>query len=193
LPPLRRRAHRARAPKELPMPTPRESARTNTAARTDVLKMLKEDHKKVKKAFHDFERLDKQAQMDQCQALVMQTCADLAMHTTLEEELFYPAIRGALREPQLIDEAEVEHASAKTLIADLQQMPPEDRAWPATFKVLGEYVQHHIKEEESEIFPQLTRAQLDWDSLRQQMAERRRALEQELMPEAPLATPSGAA
>ncbi len=89
------------------MPTPRESQRSATAARTDVLKMLKEDHKKVKKAFQDFERLDKQTRMDECQALVMQTCADLALHTTLEEELFYPAIRGALREQQLIDEAEV--------------------------------------------------------------------------------------
>jgi hemerythrin-like domain-containing protein len=154
------------------------------STRTDVLKMLKEDHKKVKKAFQDFERLDKQTRMDECQALVMQTCADLALHTTLEEELFYPAIRGALREPQLIDEAEVEHASAKTLIADLQQVAPEDRGWAATFKVLGEYVQHHIKEEEGEIFPQLARAQLDWDGLHRQMAERRLALQRELQPAA---------
>jgi hemerythrin-like domain-containing protein len=165
------------------MPNTREAARSATAARTELLKMLKEDHKKAKKAFHDFERLDKQAQMDRCQALVMQTCADLALHTTLEEELFYPAIRGALREEQLIDEAEVEHASAKTLIADLQQLPPEDRAWAATFKVLGEYVQHHIQEEESEIFPQLTRAKLDWDGLQEQMTARRQALQQELSPE----------
>lgn len=173
------------------MPTPRESARGATAARTELLKMLKEDHKKVKKAFQDFERLDRDEQMDQCQALVTQTCADLALHATLEEELFYPAIREAMREEQLIDEAEVEHASAKTLIADLQQLPPEDRAWAATFKVLGEYVQHHIQEEESEIFPQLTRAKLDWAGLQRQMAERRQALEQELMPGAAMAVTEG--
>jgi hemerythrin superfamily protein len=169
---------------ELPMPTQREAARNATAARTELLKMLKEDHKKVKKAFQDFERLDKRKQGDACQALVMQTCADLAVHTTLEEELFYPAIRSVLRDEQLVDEAEVEHASAKTLIADLQQMTPEDRAYAATFKVLGEYVKHHIGEEESEIFPQLTRAKLDWDDLQQQMAARRQALQQELAPEA---------
>ena len=86
-----------------------------------------------------------------------------------------------MREQSLIDEAEVEHASAKTLIADLQQLPPEESAYAATFKVLGEYVQHHIKEEESEIFPQLTRAKLDWDGLQQQMAARRESLEAELL------------
>jgi hemerythrin superfamily protein len=158
----------------------RESGRTATAARTEMLNMLKQEHKKVKKAFQDFERLDKEAS-EQCQALVMQTCSDLALHAALEEEVFYPAIRGSLREQSLIDEAEVEHACAKTLIADLQQMAPEDRAYAATFKVLGEYVQHHIKEEESEIFPQLTRAKLDWDSLEQQMTMRRQALAAELL------------
>jgi hemerythrin-like domain-containing protein len=168
---------------EFTMSTPRETARSATAARTDVLKMLKEDHKKVKKAFHEFERLSKQEPGDECQALVMQTCAELSVHASLEEEIFYPAIRDAMREQGLIDEAEVEHASAKLLIADLQQMAPEDRAYAATFKVLGEYVQHHIKEEESEIFPQLTRAKLDWDDLQQQMTARRQALEAELLPQ----------
>lgn len=164
------------------MPSSRESARTATAARTDVLKMLKDDHKKAKKAFQEFERLAKQPDGDECQALVAQTCAELALHTTLEEEVFYPAIRAAMREQELVDEAEVEHASAKTLIADLQQLTPEDRAYAATFKVLGEYVQHHVKEEESEMFPQLTRAKIDWDDLLQQMTARREALEAELLP-----------
>ena len=95
----------------------------------------------------------------------------------------YLAIRAAVREQSLIDEAEVEHAGAKTLIADLQQLPPEDRAYLATFKVLGEYVQHHIREEESEIFPQLTRAKLDWDDLQEQMTARRESLEADLLPQ----------
>ena len=164
------------------MPTPREPARNATAARTELLKMLKEDHKKVKKALQSFERLDKQQQGDECQALVLQTCIELAVHTSLEEEVFYPAIRAVLRDPQRVDEAEVEHASAKTLIADLRQMAPEDRAYTATFKVLGEYVKHHIGEEENEMFPQLTRAKLDWDALLRQMTARRRMLEEELSP-----------
>ena len=165
------------------MPTPREAGRSATAARTDVLNMLKEDHKKVKKAFQAFERLEKGRQSEERQALVEQTCAELTLHAMLEEEVFYPAIREAMREQALIDEAEVEHGSAKTLIADLQQLAPEDRAWPATFKVLGEYIQHHIKEEESEIFPQLTRAKLDWDNLLQLMQARRESLEEELLPQ----------
>jgi hemerythrin-like domain-containing protein len=185
LPPLLTRciSHLHTPMRKTTMPTPRETARSASAARTDLLKMLKEDHKKAKKAFQDFERLDKQQQGDECQALVMQTCADLSVHTTLEEEIFYPAIREAMRDDSLIDEAEVEHATAKTLIADLQQLPPEDRTYAATFKVLAEYVQHHIKEEESEIFPQLTRAKLDWDDLQQQMTARRQALQAELAPE----------
>lgn len=161
------------------MPTPRESARNATAARTELMNMLKDDHKKVKKALQSFERLDKGQQGDEGQALIVQTCADLALHTTLEEEVFYPAIRAVLRDAQLIDEAEVEHATAKTLIADLRQMAPEDRAYAATFKVLGEYVKHHIGEEESEIFPQLTRAKLDWEGLLKQMTGRRQALQEE--------------
>jgi hemerythrin superfamily protein len=148
----RARTSRPHGHEEYTMPSSRESARTATAARTDVLKMLKDDHKKAKKAFQEFERLAKQDNGDDCQALVAQTCAELALHTTLEEELFYPAIRAALREQDLVDEAEVEHACAKTLIADLQQLTPEDRTYAATFKVLGEYVQHHVKEEESEMF-----------------------------------------
>jgi hemerythrin-like domain-containing protein len=177
-----RREVRRRGHQEFTMPNAqRETARTATTARTELLNMLKQDHKKAKKAFHDFERLDKRGQADECQALVMQTCAELSLHAALEEELFYPAIRPAMREQGLIAEAEVEHACAKTLIADLQQMAPEDPAYAATFKVLGEYLQHHIKEEESEIFPQLTRAKLDWDGLQQQMSQRRESLEAELL------------
>jgi hemerythrin-like domain-containing protein len=175
---------------ESSMPTPREPARNATAARTQLLKMLKDDHKKVKKALQTFERLDPQ-QSDQCLALVIQTCNDLALHTSLEEEVFYPAIRAVLRDTQRIDEAEVEHACAKTLIADLRQMPPEDRAYPATFKVLGEYVKHHIGEEESEIFPQLARARLDWEDLLRQMTARRQALEKELRPDDAMAAAEG--
>ena len=82
-----------------------------------------------------------------------------------------------------MNEAQVEHQSAKELIAQLENMEPSDPLYAATFTVLGEYVQHHIKEEESEIFPHLTRAKLDWDDLLQQMTARRQALEQELLPE----------
>jgi Hemerythrin HHE cation binding domain len=163
----------------------RSTARPATKAREDILKMLKDDHRKAKKAFRDFEKLDPAEDPEACQQIVEQTCAELTLHATLEEELFYPAARGVIREEDLIDEAEVEHMTAKQLIAQLQGMGPEDDKYAATFKVLGEYIEHHVKEEENEMFPQLTRAKLDWESLLEEMNERRAELAAKLPGEAP--------
>ena len=165
------------------MPASASASRSGANARKDVLAMLKDDHKQAKKNFKDFEKLDPSEDAEQCQELVEQTCAMLVMHTTLEEELLYPAAREAI-EADLIDEAEVEHGSAKQLIEQLQGMSPDDDKYAATFKVLGEYVQHHVKEEETEMFPQLEKAkQIDWDALCDEMNGRRAELLEELMPE----------
>jgi hemerythrin-like domain-containing protein len=164
------------------------------AAREQVLNMLKEDHKRAKKAFKDFEKLDAEKQPDECKELVEQTCGELQVHTTLEEEIFYPAVRQALKEQDLLDEAEVEHASAKQLIEQLQTMQQAgqmDGKFAATFTVLGEYVKHHIKEEEGELFEQCEKAgnKVDWAALGEQMATRKAELMEELLPQqtAPLA------
>jgi hypothetical protein len=145
--------------------------------------MLKADHKKVKKAFKDFEKLDPQEDAESCKALVEQTCAELEVHAQLEEQVFYPAARSAMKEDDLIDEAEVEHMSAKVLIDQLKGMSEDDEKYAATFKVLGEYVNHHVQEEEGEIFKKMTQPDVDWDSVLDDMQQQRmRLLEEKGLP-----------
>jgi len=161
------------------MATSRSSSRAASAARTQILSDLKDDHKRVKKAYKDFQKLDIESDPEACQAIVEQVCQELTVHATLEEELLYPAARGAAEE-DLIDEAEVEHETVKALIAQLEGMGPDDEKYAARFTVLCEYVLHHVKEEEGEMFPQLERARLNWEAMAAEMAERR----EELMPSA---------
>lgn len=163
--------------------TNRSNSRADSTARNIILTMLKDDHKRAKKAFRDFEKLDPHESSEECRMLVEQTCGELEVHATLEEELFYPAARSYLSEEELIDEAEVEHSTLKSLIEQLRTMEPEDEKFAATFKVLGEYVKHHVREEEGEIFPQLARAKLDWKGLSEEMNTRREELMQEILPQ----------
>lgn len=157
------------------MPT-RTNTRAATAARTEILETLKEDHKRVKKAFREFTKLDLETDPERGEELVRQVLAELELHTALEEEFLYPAARDAIAQPDLIDEAEVEHESAKALIEQLKAMGPEDEKFAARFTVLCEYVMHHVKEEETEMFPQLESARLDWENIARQMTERREEL-----------------
>ena len=147
------------------------AGRGNARAKNEIIEMLKEDHVRVKKAFKTAEKLHSEEQHEELQALVEQTCAEVQIHAQLEEELFYPACREAVKEEDLIEEAEVEHGSAKALIEQLQGMSVEDPKYMATFKVLGEYLRHHIKEEENELFAQLStgRSKVAWEELQQQM------------------------
>lgn len=159
-------------------------SRANAGARSEVIAMLKDDHKRVKKSFRDFERLQSSKDSEACQELVEQVCNELTLHTKLEEEFLYPAAKGALKEADLVNEAEVEHGSAKALIEQLKGMSPDDEKYAATFIVLGEYVKHHVKEEETEMFPQLGKARgIDWETLADEMNARREELTHELMPE----------
>jgi hemerythrin-like domain-containing protein len=157
------------------------ASRNNSAARNEIIEELKEDHKRVRAAFRAAEKLDAEEDGEELKEIVDQTCAELEIHAQLEEELFYPAAREALKEPDLVDEAEVEHNSAKALIAQLREMSPEDEKYAATFKVLGEYVNHHIKEEENEMFPGLQgRSGAEWEQVQQQMETRREQLMSEM-------------
>jgi len=144
--------------------------------------MLKADHQRVKKAFKTAERLHEQEAHDELQALVEQTCGEIQVHAQLEEELFYPAARQALKDEDLIEEAEVEHGSAKALMQQLQELSPEDPKYMATFTVLGEYLKHHIREEETELFVQLggSRSKVQWEELQQQMLTMRETLMAEM-------------
>jgi len=126
-----------------------------------AIALLMEDHEYVKKAFRAFEKMDEEDQP----ALVKQVCAALKVHTKIEEEIFYPAVRKAIKDPDLMNEAEVEHDSAKSLIRQLERMKPSDPKFAATFTVLGEYVNHHVKEEEEEMFPKVRRARVNLKAL----------------------------
>lgn len=173
-------------------PRSRASSRAGSTARNEIIAMLKDDHKRAKKAFRDFEKLDPHEDPERCQSLVTQTCKELEIHAKLEEELFYPAARECLGDEELIDEAEVEHGSLKMLIGNLENLTPEDEKYAATFKVLGEYVKHHVGEEEGEIFPQLSHAKFNWEELQNEMTQRREALMKEYLPQmAPAAAKPG--
>jgi hemerythrin-like domain-containing protein len=102
------------------------------------------------------------------------------VHATIEEEIFYPAAREGIKDEDLVDEATVEHASAKDLIAQIQQSEPDEELYDAKVKVLGEYIDHHVKEEEGELFPQARRAKLDLDALGEQLLERKSELMSEM-------------
>ena len=140
-----------------------------------AIEMLKEDHAKVKKAFKEFENMDR-SDTETCRQVVQTVCDDLKVHTTLEEEIFYPAVREAIEDEDLMNEASVEHETAKMLIDQLENMEPDDPNYYATFTVLGEYVMHHVKEEEGEMFPQAKKSDIDLEALGSRMQERKREL-----------------
>jgi len=153
---------------------------TATAAKTDATALLERDHAEVKKLFKQYEKLaEAEAEGEERQALAERICAMLTVHATIEEEIFYPAAREAEVEEDLLDEAEVEHASAKDLIAQIQSMSPDDELYDAKVTVLGEYVEHHVQEEEGEMFPKCRRAGMDLAGLATALAERKAELMEE--------------
>ena len=154
---------------------------TATAAKTDATALLERDHAEVKKLFKQYEKLaDAQAEGEERQALAERICAMLTVHATIEEEIFYPAAREAEVEDDLLDEAEVEHATAKDLIAQIQGIGPDDDLYDAKVTVLGEYIDHHVQEEEGEMFPKCRRAKMDLTGLAAALAERKAELEAEV-------------
>lgn len=151
----------------------------------DAIALLKADHKEVKALFKAYDKLVKDDEgADPKFAIAQEICTSLTVHATVEEELFYPAAREVLPEGDLIDEAAVEHASAKDLIAQIEGMNPSDALYDAKVKVLGEYIDHHVKEEEEELFPQVRKAGLDLKALGSAMAARKEDLLAELQVEA---------
>src|ERR687886_990913 len=142
----------------------------------NAIDLLKEDHAKVKKAFKEFENMDR-SDTETCRQLITTVCEDLKVHTTLEEEIFYPAVRAAIEDEDIMNEAAVEHETAKMLIEQLENSGPDDPNYFATFSVLGEYVLHHVKEEEGEMFPQAKKANdLDLEALGEQLRARKQEL-----------------
>jgi hemerythrin superfamily protein len=150
-------------------------------SKIDPIELLKEDHRNVEKLFKEYEKLvEDDGSYNEKEALAATICAALTVHAQIEEEIFYPAARDILDEEDLIDEAVVEHASAKDLIAQLSDMSPDDDLYDAKVKVLSELIEHHVEEEEDEMFPKVKKAKLDTASLGPQMIERRAELIDEL-------------
>jgi hemerythrin-like domain-containing protein len=141
-------------------------------SKLNAIQLLEEDHKYVKKAFRAFEKMDHEDH-EAVQALVGQVCEALEVHTKVEEEVFYPAARKAIKDEDLMNEAEVEHDSAKALIRQLKRMKPSDPKYAATFTVLGEYINHHVKEEESEMFPKARRRRINLQRLGDRLLARK--------------------
>ena len=168
------------------MPTTTSSVRSthsHSAATHDAIARLKEDHANVRKMFDKYEKTKDRMSVEEKSGLVEQICGELIVHTQIEEEIFYPAVRAVADEElgELLDEAEVEHNGAKDLIAQLDDSNPDEPLYDARVTVLGEYIKHHAGEEETEMFPKVRKAKdLDLDELGVQLRDRADTLKQEL-------------
>jgi hemerythrin superfamily protein len=142
----------------------------------DAIALLKEDHRTVEKLFKDYESAKGDGRKEK---LARQICLELTIHTKIEEEIFYAACAGKMEE-DLLKEASVEHDAAKLLMAELESGSGQsDDFFDAKVQVLGEEVDHHVKEEEDELFPKVRKADLDLDALGAQLAERKKELMKE--------------
>ena len=143
----------------------------------DAIKLLTQDHREVEQLFEQFEKASKDEKKEQ---IARKICTELKVHAMIEEEIFYPALRGKIDDDDL-DEALVEHDGAKVLINEIETSSADADFYEAQVKVLQEQIEHHIKEEESEsdnLFSQARKADVDLDALGEQMAVRKAELMQ---------------
>ena len=156
------------------------------ALRQDAIALLKADHRKVAALFEKFEKARTSATK---QRLANEICAELVIHTTIEEEIFYPACKGKI-EDDLLSESYVEHDGAKVLIAEIQAGDPEHQFFDAKMKVLSEDIEHHVEEEEKRskgVFAQARAAGVDMEALARRMLERKRQLAADTAKQGPTA------
>jgi len=177
--PARKHAHTTT--RATPKPPKAEKTAENTAPKTmreaDAVDLLTDDHLEVGARFKQYEKLaKKEAPAAQRQTLAQTICAMLKTHMTIEEEIFYPASRRASIDADLLDEADIEHASAKELIAQIEAGDPGDDHYDAKVKVLGEYITHHVVEEHTEMFTKCRRSGMDLVALRAEMEQRKMSL-----------------
>jgi hemerythrin superfamily protein len=146
----------------------------------NAITMLKQDHEAVSGLVEKYERGKSRLSSQRKQQMAKQICRMLTIHATIEEELFYPAAREQVRGlDDMLDEAEIEHSTVKELIQTVESSAPDDELYDARIKVIGEYVKHHVKEEQNEIFPKVRKSKLDLEDLGEQMLARRQELEAE--------------
>ncbi len=152
-----------------------------TRKEPDAIDILKQDHRRVESLFKEFEKLHESDDHEAADVIVEAVCGELQIHDKLETEIFYPAVHQQAEEEQeeLLDEAEVEHTTVRDLIQKIEDMGPGAEKRHAHFTVLMEYVKHHVKEEEKEMFPKIKKLDLDFKELAARMQDRKA----ELMPE----------
>lgn len=144
----------------------------------DAIKLLTEDHREVEALFEKFEKASGDGRKEE---IARKICTELKVHAMIEEEIFYPALRGKIDDDDL-DEAVVEHDGAKVLINDIEAGGPDDDFYEAKVKVLKEQIEHHVKEEERQqgnIFSQARKTDVDLEALGEEMAARKRELMQQ--------------
>jgi len=155
----------------------KNSSRTTKTKNPTALDLLKADHAEVKKLFQQFEKSKKAEDAEGMQQIAMAACKALEIHAQIEEEIFYPALREAAEDADdTLDEAEVEHSHVKELVAQIQESQPGDELFEARVKVLSEYVQHHVEEEESTIFSKARKADVDLAEIGEQLQARKEEL-----------------
>jgi hemerythrin-like domain-containing protein len=146
----------------------------------NALELLKRDHDEVDKMFRQYEDIQHGADDAEKEDLVARICDALTVHAQIEEMIFYPAARRALQEEEgqdLLNEAAVEHQTLKDIIGRLEAAPTSDPLYDAGVKVLSEYTKHHVREEDSELFPKIRQSDMDLQAVGQQLAERKQQLE----------------
>ncbi len=157
----------------MPTATTQRKTQTATGKPQQATAMLRADHKHVSELFAQFEKTRSSARKEK---LVAEICAELTVHAQIEEEIFYPAVKQALKDKKLIPEATVEHATLKDLVAQLESVSADGEMYDAKVKVLSEYVKHHVKEEEGEIFKKARATSIDMKEMGAQLAARKAEL-----------------
>jgi hemerythrin superfamily protein len=149
------------------------STKTQTAGTSSVTDMLRQDHQNVKDLFQEFEQTEDAKAKQQIAKTAM---TELDVHSKLEEELIYPAIRDAVDDDELMDEALEEHQAVHGLIKELKKMKRHDEQYDSKFRELVDNVNHHIEEEESKMLPEAEDSEIDWDTLSSQVMKRKEQL-----------------
>ncbi len=143
----------------------------------NAIDLLKKDHDDVDALFKEYDKLaEDNGDAAGRRALSTQICGMVAVHALIEEEIFYPAARKAGVDPDLLDEADIEHASAKELIAQIGAGKASDSHYDARVRVLGEYIRHHVKEEEGDLFPACHKSDMDMAEIGARLQKRKAQL-----------------
>ena len=168
-------ASRKTTPSAAKTDAPRAPAKAaiRKASAVEATALLRADHKHVSELFEQYEETRSQAKK---KSLVAEICNELTVHAQIEEEIFYPAVKAALKDKEMVPEAVVEHATLKDLIAQVKDEEPDGEMYDARIKVMSEYVKHHVKEEQDEMFPKARGTKLDMEALGEQMAARKEEL-----------------